>query len=170
MVVGIDRAKVDALMTMISKSFYWAIPLNVPFDKIEKKVAPIEKPIKTTVDNANKTTVSTDKQEKSKVEKAIKPVSIKTFGTIKKSSVAKVNKILDLYLDKKGSVDTVVIAVGSNVESFGKERLNVDFRNLEEGKKIKGMVGTQIFIAENEIDALLPSVLMTLNDYQKQKI
>ncbi len=149
----VDKVKIDTMMTMISMSLMWAMPSNIPADiSIGKNSgtmgnnAPIERVIE---------------------GKKAKPAIIKTFGKIKMASVKKVNSMLDTYLDKKGSVDTVVITVGSNVEKFGKERLGVDFSKMKEGEQIKGMRGVQIFIAENEIDTLLPSVLMTLNEYQK---
>lgn len=149
---NVDKVKVDAMMAMISMSLMWAMPSNIPVDSNASKSkgigtnAPIERVVE---------------------EKKYKPAAIKTFGKVKMASVKKVNKMLDTYLTKKGSVDTVVITVGSNVEKFGKDRLGVDFSQMKEGEQIKGMKGVQIFIAENEIETLLPSVLMTLNEYQK---
>lgn len=149
----IDKVKVDAMMTMISMSLMWAMPSNIPADITVGKT---------------KGSIGTNAAIERVVEtKKVKPASIKTFGKIKMASVRKVNEMLDSYLDRKGSVDTVVITVGSNVETFGKERLGVDFGKMKEGEQIKGMKGVQIFIAENEIDTLLPAVLMTLNEYQK---
>ncbi len=153
MATTIDKVKVDAMMTMISMSLMWAMPTNVPVDLDS---------------NRNKGHLGTNATiERVLDNKEVKPASIKTFGTIKKSSVNKVNAMLDSYLTKKGSVDTVVITVGNSVERFGKERLGVDFKQMQEGGQIKGMRGIQIFIAEDEIDTLLPSVLMTLNEYQR---
>lgn len=146
---NVDKKQIDEMMKIISQSMIWAMPLNTPSDY------------------AAHSERKTDSTKPIKKNRARKPVSIKTFGTIKKASVKKVNAMIDTYLNKGNSVDTVVIAIGSNVEKFGKEKLGVDFQELEEGKKIPGMRGIQIFIAENQIDTLLPSVLMTLNEYMK---
>ena len=147
---AIEKARLLASVEVIALSMMWCITPQ-------------------TVEATNQQTSHLGNNHKIEVaiedEKQQKKMQIRTGKKVKKESVRKAKEIINHYLDKKDLIDLLVITNGSNIEHYGLTQLHVDLRTMEEGDMINKSKDIQVIVAENKIDEILPSMMISLNQH-----
>ena len=148
---AIEKAKLLATIEIINLSMLWCIYPQ-------------------TVEATNQPTSHLGNNHKIEValedEKQQKKMQIRVGSTVKKESVRKAKEIINHYLDKKDLIDLLVITNGNNVEHFGLTQLHVDLRTVQEGDIVSSKSkGIQVIVAEEQIQNILPSMMISLNQH-----
>lgn len=147
---AIEKAKLQATVSVIALSMLWCINPQ-------------------TVETTNQPTSHLGNNHKIEValedEKQQKKMQVRIGSKVKKESVKKAKEIINHYLDKKDLIDLLVITNGNNVEHFGLTQLHVDLRSVQEGDLINKSKGIQVICAEEQIENILPSMIISLNQH-----
>ena len=149
---AIAKAKLEATVSVIALSMLWCTSGSQ-------------------VDTMNNNQQTSHLGNNHKIEVAIedekqqKKMQIRTGKKVKKESVRKAKEIINHYLDKKDLIDLLVITNGSNIEHYGLTQLHVDLRTMEEGDMINKSKDIQVIVAEDKIDEILPSMMISLNQH-----
>ena len=146
---AIEKAKIQATIMTVTLSMMWC-------------VAPV-------VETVNQPTSHLGNNHKIEValedEKQQKKMQIRMGNKVKKESVKKAKQIINHYLEKKDLIDLLVITNGNDIESFGLSQLHLNLRTVEEGDLVSKSKGIQVIVAEDQIDNILPSMLISLNQH-----
>ena len=146
---AIEKAKIQATIMTVTLSMIWC-------------VAPA-------VETVNQPTSHLGNNHKIEValedEKQQKKMQIRMGNKVKKESVKKAKQIINHYLEKKDLIDLLVITNGNDIESFGLSQLHLNLRTVEEGDLVSKSKGIQVIVAEDQIDNILPSMLISLNQH-----
>lgn len=145
----IEKAKIQATIMTVTLSMMWC-------------AAPA-------VETVNQPTSHLGTNHKIEVaiedEKQQKKMQIRMGNKVKKESVRKAKQIINHYLEKKDLIDLLVITNGNDVEQFGLSQLHLNLRTVEEGDLVSKSKGIQVIVAEDQIDNILPSMIMSLNQH-----
>ncbi|MBQ8234915.1 MAG: hypothetical protein IJZ36_04985 [Bacilli bacterium] len=149
---AIEKAKLQATVSVIALSMLWCTTSSQ-------------------VDTMNNNQPTSHLGNNHKIEVALedekqqKKMQIRIGSTVKKESVRKAKEIINHYLDKKDLIDLLVITNGNNVEHFGLTQLHVDLRTVQEGDIVSKSKGIQVICAEEQIQNILPIMMISLNQH-----
>lgn len=144
-----DKAKIKSVLSVV------ALSVHLGFNAEYLGRQPVEPKAIETVD-----------------KKVHKSMSIRIHGNVKAASIAKAREILDSFLsDKvKDTLDTssfITLVEDAKMESYSKERLNIDVGNVADGTRVSNAEGIQIYCPEGMIEDFLPVVAMSINEKMK---
>lgn len=156
MLSNTEKLKLQAMMTTIVFSTIWSYSTTGTVEQPQAQT--------THLGNTHKIEMCVENEKETK-----KKLQIVTGKGVKKESVYKARELVNTYLEDKNWLDKMVITFGTNIHGYGK-KLNVDLQTVEDGDILYNSEDIiEIIVAEDEVDNILPSMLMSLNEHMRNK-